>query len=147
MNKFSTGLHTIQQSQCISRGQGCDGEVADWWNSFQQRRQLVKVSSNRQKLQTSVATCLQHCYNNEHSVLRHFFGISRGWCCTIKISPVGDWRSTSLEWRFSILDPWIESDIPSSITNLCLHSNFVSNQIKFLEETFSSKFKVTWHKN
>jgi len=24
-----------------------------------------------------------------------------------KISPVGDWRSTSLEWRFSILDPWI----------------------------------------
>jgi len=29
VNKFSTGLHTIQQSQCISRGQGCDGEVAD----------------------------------------------------------------------------------------------------------------------
>ena len=27
VNKFSTGLHTIQQSQCISRGQGCDGEV------------------------------------------------------------------------------------------------------------------------
>ena len=34
-----------------------------------------------------------------------------------KISPVGDWRSTSLEWRFSILDRWIESDIPSSITH------------------------------
>ena len=27
----------------------------------------------------------------------------------IKISPVGDWRSTSLDWRFSILDPWIGS--------------------------------------
>ena len=38
-----------------------------------------------------------------------------GW--VIKISPVGDWRSTSLEWRFSILDPWIESDIPLSITH------------------------------
>ena len=25
-------------------------------------------------------------------------------CRYIKISPVGDWRSTSLEWRFSILD-------------------------------------------
>jgi len=23
----------------------------------------------------------------------------------------------------------------------------VSNQIKFLQETFSCKFKVTWHKN
>ena len=23
----------------------------------------------------------------------------------LKISPVGDWWSTSLEWRFSILDP------------------------------------------
>ena len=34
-----------------------------------------------------------------------------------KISPVGDWRSTSLEWRFSILDRFIESDIPSSITH------------------------------
>ena len=37
-----------------------------------------------------------------------------------KISPVGDWRSTSLEWRFSILDRWIESDIPSSITHQSL---------------------------
>ena len=26
-------------------------------------------------------------------------------------------------------------------------SNFVSNQIKFLQDIFSSKFKVTWHKN
>jgi len=34
-----------------------------------------------------------------------------------KISPVGDWRWTSLEWRFSILDRWTESDIPSSITH------------------------------
>ena len=29
------------------------------------------------------------------------------WNWKHKISPVGDWRSTSLEWRFSILDPWI----------------------------------------
>jgi len=28
------------------------------------------------------------------------------------------------------------------LTNLYLHSNFVSNQIKFLKDTFSSKFKV-----
>jgi len=61
----------------------------------------------------------------------------------------GAWRSTSLEWRFSILDPWIESDIPSSITRspTFAYVYFVSNQIKFLQDTFSSKFKVTWHKN
>jgi len=35
----------------------------------------------------------------------------------LKISPVGDWRSTSVKWRFSIVDRWIESDIPSSITD------------------------------
>ena len=35
-----------------------------------------------------------------------------------KISPMGDWRSTSLEWRFSILDRCIESDIPSSSSRM-----------------------------
>jgi len=43
-----------------------------------------------------------------------------------KISPVGDWQSTSLDWRFSMLDPWIGSwpwpwirpyGIPSCITH------------------------------
>ena len=45
-----------------------------------------------------------------------------------KISPVGDWRSTSIDWRFSMLDPWIGSwpwpwpwirphGIPSCITH------------------------------
>jgi len=47
----------------------------------------------------------------------------------------GDFRSLILEWSLTFRR--------ASLTNLCLRSNFVSNQIKFLQDTFSYKFKVT----
>jgi len=51
----------------------------------------------------------------------------------------GDFRSLIVEQSLTFCR--------ASLTNLCLRSNFVSNQIRFLQDTFSSKFKVTWHKN
>ena len=63
-------------------------------------------------------------------------------------------------WGLTVDFPWVQFFDPwslyrfhsitfrrASLANLCVRSNFVSNQIKFLQETFSSKFKVTWHKN
>jgi len=46
-----------------------------------------------------------------------------------------DFRSLILEYSVTFRR--------ASLTNLCLRSNFVLNQIKFLQDTFSSKFKVT----
>ena len=61
-----------------------------------------------------------------------------------KISPVGDWRSTSLDWRFSILDPWIGSwpwpwirpySIPSCITH---------RPLPIYQISFKSKKNFLW---
>jgi len=50
----------------------------------------------------------------------------------------GDFRSLIVEYSLTFRR--------ASLINLCLRSNFVSNQIKFLQDTFCSKFKATWHK-
>ena len=47
----------------------------------------------------------------------------------------GDFRSLIVEQSLTFRR--------ASVTNLFVRSNFVSNQIKFLQDTFSSKFKVT----
>ena len=59
-----------------------------------------------------------------------------------KLVPWGTDGRLPLSGDFSILEQSLTFR-RASLTNLCLRSNFVSNQIKFLQDTFSSKFKVT----
>jgi len=69
----------------------------------------------------------------------------------VKISPVGDWRSTSLEWPWPW--PWFRPYcIPSCITHrpLPIYQISLRSEENFFSKVTTEvlvKFRVTWHKN
>ena len=91
----------------------------------------------------------RHCCNSDSTSTAGLWYITRKWRVVIKkLVPWGTDGRLPLSGDFWSLI--VEQSLTfrrASLTNLCLRSNFVWNQIKFLQDTFSSKFKVTWHKN